>query len=38
VQERKEDDPDFGVVLAKPLKKGETTSDSHYVWRQGRGG
>lgn len=26
VQERKEDDPDFGVVLAKPLKKGESTS------------
>jgi hypothetical protein len=26
VQERKEDDPDFGVVLARPLKKGETTS------------
>jgi hypothetical protein len=26
VQERKEDDPDFGVVLAKPLKKGEATS------------
>lgn len=26
VQERKEDDPDFGVVLAKALKKGETTS------------
>jgi hypothetical protein len=26
VQERKEDDPDFGVVLAQPLKKGETTA------------
>jgi hypothetical protein len=26
VQERKEDDPDFGVLLAKPLKKGEATS------------
>jgi len=26
VQERKEDDPDFGVVLAKPLKKGEATA------------
>jgi hypothetical protein len=24
VQERKEDDPDFGVVLAKPLAKGES--------------
>jgi hypothetical protein len=26
VQERKEDDPDFGVVLAKPMKKGESTT------------
>ena len=26
VQERKEDDADFGVVLAKPLKKGESQS------------
>jgi len=26
VQERKEDDPGFGVVLAKPLSKGETTT------------
>jgi hypothetical protein len=26
VQERKEDDPDFGVVLAKALKKGESTT------------
>jgi len=26
VQERKEDDPDFGVILARALKKGETTS------------
>jgi hypothetical protein len=26
VQERKEDDPDFGVVLARPLKKGEATA------------
>ena len=26
VQERKEDDPDFGVILAAPLKKGETTT------------
>jgi len=25
VQEKKDDDPDFGVVLAQPLKKGETT-------------
>ena len=25
IQEKKEDDPGFGVVLAKPLKKGETT-------------
>jgi len=25
IQEKKEDDPDFGVVLAHPLKKGETT-------------
>ena len=26
VQEKKEDDPDFGVVLAAPLKKGETAT------------
>ncbi|MGD0736646.1 MAG: M1 family aminopeptidase [Terracidiphilus sp.] len=26
VQERKEDDPQFGVVLAQPLKKGETAT------------
>jgi hypothetical protein len=26
VQEKKEDDPDFGVVLAQPLKKGESTA------------
>jgi hypothetical protein len=26
VQENKDDDPDFGVVLAKPLKKGETAT------------
>jgi len=26
VQEKKDEDPDFGVVLAAPLKKGETTS------------
>jgi hypothetical protein len=26
VQENKEDDPDFGVVLGLPLKKGETTT------------
>ncbi len=26
VQEKKDDDPDFGVVLAKTLKKGESTS------------
>jgi hypothetical protein len=26
VQERKEDDPDFGLVLATPLKKGQTTA------------
>ena len=26
VQEKKEDDPDFGVVLAAPLKKGDTTT------------
>jgi hypothetical protein len=26
VQEKKEEDPDFGVVLAKPLKKGETAT------------
>jgi Peptidase family M1 domain len=26
VQEKKEDDPDFGVMLAKPLNKGESTS------------
>jgi hypothetical protein len=26
VQEKKEEDADFGVVLAQPLKKGETTS------------
>ncbi len=26
VQEKKEDDPDFGVVLAQPLKKGETVT------------
>jgi hypothetical protein len=25
IQEKKDDDPDFGVVLAHPLKKGETT-------------
>lgn len=25
VQERKDDDPDFGVVLSKPLARGETT-------------
>jgi len=28
VQERKEDDPDFGVVLARALNKGETNRDS----------
>jgi hypothetical protein len=26
IQEKKEDDPDFGVVLAEPLKKGESTT------------
>ena len=26
VQERKEDDPDFGLILAHPLKKGEVTT------------
>jgi len=26
VQEKKEDDPDFGVMLAKPLSKGESTT------------
>jgi hypothetical protein len=26
VQEKKEDDPDFGVVLAQPLKKGESAT------------
>jgi Peptidase family M1 domain len=26
VQEKKEDDPDFGVVLTQPLKKGETAT------------
>lgn len=26
VQEKKEDDPDFGVMLAAPLRKGETTT------------
>ncbi len=26
VQEKKDDDPDFGVVLARPLKKGETAT------------
>jgi hypothetical protein len=26
VQEKKEDDPEFGVVLAQPLKKGETAT------------
>jgi len=26
VQERKEDDPDFAVILEKPLKKGESTT------------
>ena len=26
VQEKKEDDPDFGVILAQPLKKGETAT------------
>ena len=26
VQERKEDDPDFGLVLAAPLKKGDLTT------------
>jgi aminopeptidase N len=26
VQEKKDEDPDFGVVLAKPLKKGETAT------------
>jgi Peptidase family M1 domain len=26
VQEKKNDDPDFGVILAKPLRKGETTT------------
>jgi hypothetical protein len=26
VQEKKEDDPDFGLVLAAPLKKGETAT------------
>ena len=26
VQEKKEDDPDFGVALARPLKKGETAT------------
>jgi hypothetical protein len=26
VQERKEDDPDVGVILAKPIEKGETTT------------
>lgn len=26
VQEKKEDDPDFGVMLAKPLNKGESTT------------
>jgi hypothetical protein len=26
VQEKKEEDPDFGVVLARPLKKGETAT------------
>jgi hypothetical protein len=26
VQEKKEDDPDFGVVLAQPIHKGETTT------------
>jgi hypothetical protein len=26
VQEKKDDDPDFGVVLAQPLKEGETTT------------
>ena len=26
VQEKKEEDPDFGVILAAPLKKGETTT------------
>ena len=26
VQEKKEDDPDFAVVLAKPMKKGESTT------------
>jgi len=26
VQEKKDDDPDFGVVLAQPLKKGETAT------------
>ncbi len=26
MQEKKDEDPDFGVVLAAPLKKGETTT------------
>ena len=43
IQEKKEDDPDFGVVLAQPLKKGEiallkiTYSGKDVVFNEGSG-
>ncbi len=37
VQEGKYDDPEFGVVLAHPLNKGEICNPQDHVWRQGRG-
>ena len=33
IQERKEDDPDFGLILAQSLKKGDLATVQDHLWR-----